>query len=297
MFLLVLLSVVAAEPSIESLVKTSEANRTERIAYTKTELATRQKRLALSKRGAVKRGQMGTHISDTAISFPTAEAKTEAIADATKAVEEITQQLAALEAGDEAALQLCLPELTKLEVGAVGRYKDGKAVDVVDAKQVIVAVARYTAATTIARGNALGTAAPRRLPDEVVWVKGIDTAGMVTDGRVDLTTKVFRVTGTKTYDTEDGRNTVFVLEPFDLAPAKELWAKMHTKAPAPTETTASTPASRTWTSADGKFSVDATFAGQIGGKVKLKKLDGKTVELDAANLSQADQDWLAKQSK
>lgn len=164
------------------------------------------------------------------------------------------------------------PELSKLEVGAIGKYKEGKAVDVFDAKQIIVAVARYTGAATVVRGGAFPTAAPRRLEDEVVWLKGISTEGMVTDGRVDLTTKVFRVTVTKTYETEDGRNTVLVLEPFDLAPAKKLWAKLHTKAiaDAPTETG---PQSRRWTSAYGKFSVEAVFAGQIGGKVKLKKLD------------------------
>ena len=120
----------------------------------------------------------------------------------------------------------------------------------------------------------------------------------LTDGRVDLTMKVFRITGTKTYGTktygtDDGGNTVFVLEPFDPAPAKELWAKLHTKAPA-----AETPAeTRKWTSADGKFSVDASFAGQIGAKVKLKKPDGKTIELDAAALSDADREWLANRGK
>lgn len=50
------------------------------------------------------------------------------------------------------------------------------------------------------------------------------------------------------------------------------------------------------TSADGKFSVDATFAGQIGGKVKLKRPDGKTIELDLA-LSDADREWLKNRGK
>jgi len=51
-----------------------------------------------------------------------------------------------------------------------------------------------------------------------VWVKGFDTTGLVDGKRLKIDNNVlFKVAGTKTYDTAiGGTNTVFVLEPYQL---------------------------------------------------------------------------------
>jgi len=49
---------------------------------------------------------------------------------------------------------------------------------------------------------------------------------------------------------------------------------------------------RTWTSADGRFSTDAEFQGLVAGKVKLRRVDGSTINIDEENLSEADRKWI-----
>ena len=46
----------------------------------------------------------------------------------------------------------------------------------------------------------------------LVWIRGIDTAGMV-DGQSARIDKVLKVSGTKAYETSAGQRTVFLLEP------------------------------------------------------------------------------------
>jgi hypothetical protein len=68
----------------------------------------------------------------------------------------------------------------------------------------------------------------------------------------------------------------------------------------PVETAASTPnkpASRTWTDATGKHSTQAKFIAAKEGYVKLEKEDGSSVVLKLSALSQADQDYVAKQEQ
>lgn len=52
------------------------------------------------------------------------------------------------------------------------------------------------------------------------------------------------------------------------------------------------PEVRTWTSSDGKFSVDATFVRQEGGTVELLKENGESVNVPLERLSDADKTWL-----
>jgi hypothetical protein len=82
-------------------------------------------------------------------------------------------------------------------------------------------------------------------------------------------------------------------------PAAELTAPA---APAPVATEATSesdkPAApeddgwRTWTSADGKYTVEAKFRGAAAGTVRLEKRDGKIIELKREKLSENDQKWL-----
>lgn len=52
--------------------------------------------------------------------------------------------------------------------------------------------------------------------------------------------------------------------------------------------------SRTWTSDDGKFTTEAAFAGFRAGKVTLRKVDGKTVDVPLGRLSEEDQIYVRK---
>ena len=49
---------------------------------------------------------------------------------------------------------------------------------------------------------------------------------------------------------------------------------------------------RTWTDQSGRFSVEARLLSYEDGRVRLQKSNGKTIALDAAKLSAADQKWL-----
>ncbi len=54
---------------------------------------------------------------------------------------------------------------------------------------------------------------------------------------------------------------------------------------------------RTWTSADGQYTVEAEFVSFAMGDVKLRKKDGKTVTLKMKKLSEADQEWIRKKGR
>jgi SLA1 homology domain 1, SHD1 len=72
-------------------------------------------------------------------------------------------------------------------------------------------------------------------------------------------------------------------------------------APAPVAKSAparnAAPATRNWTSADGKFSTEAGFQGTAAGKVKLQKTDGSVITVDIEKLSEADQKWINQRAK
>jgi SLA1 homology domain 1, SHD1. len=56
--------------------------------------------------------------------------------------------------------------------------------------------------------------------------------------------------------------------------------------------TSENPKLRIWTSIDGKFSVEAEFVSEEGGKVKLRKTDGMVIEVESEKLSERDRDWI-----
>jgi WD40 repeat protein len=66
--------------------------------------------------------------------------------------------------------------------------------------------------------------------------------------------------------------------------------------PAPAAKPALPPQFRTWTSADGRFTVAAEFVKAIGGRVTLRKRDGTEITVSIANLSQADRRLLANKA-
>lgn len=50
---------------------------------------------------------------------------------------------------------------------------------------------------------------------------------------------------------------------------------------------------RTWSSASGGYSIEAEFVTKGARKVKLRKPDGTIVQINYANLSPADREWIA----
>lgn len=61
---------------------------------------------------------------------------------------------------------------------------------------------------------------------------------------------------------------------------------------APPTVAQQTPTTREWKSKDGKFKTNAVLEGFEGGKVRIKKLDGKTAEVALEKLSLEDNDYL-----
>jgi hypothetical protein len=51
---------------------------------------------------------------------------------------------------------------------------------------------------------------------------------------------------------------------------------------------------RMWTSADGKFTVDAELVEQQGDSIRLKKADGSVISVPVAKISQADREYLKR---
>lgn len=49
---------------------------------------------------------------------------------------------------------------------------------------------------------------------------------------------------------------------------------------------------RTWSDASGRFKIEAKLVSQKDGKVKLERTDGKTIEIELAKLSEADQKYI-----
>jgi hypothetical protein len=53
---------------------------------------------------------------------------------------------------------------------------------------------------------------------------------------------------------------------------------------------------RTWTDSTGQRHIEAAFVGQVDGQVRLRRPDGKEVNLALEKLSPADQEWVRRQA-
>jgi hypothetical protein len=145
-------------------------------------------------------------------------------------------------------------------------------------------------------------------------LKGVSMANAVDDKTVSIGSIVVCVTGTQQYTTVLGATkTVYVVEAFDTTEADALFAK-ETQRRAEIEERErieheaelaavkkrmaeklKAEKTRTWQTADAKFSVEAEFITKAGNQVKLRRVDnGKEIIIPAEKLSQADLDWLAE---
>ena len=185
--------------------------------------------------------------------------------------------------------------LTSAAVGQVGRHArldgamDGsgsyglgvRVFQVVDAKNALVEYVMFTDGPKVRSSKtAFGVPAYTVESSKMFWLAGVETSGMVDGRRIELD-GVFAVTGNRTYDAEEGTNTVFVLERVDLAEHKDKFTRLGE--------------ARTWTSLGG-HTTEAIFVRYKGGKVTLMRPDGRSADVPLAKLSEADRqfvrDWI-----
>jgi hypothetical protein len=102
-----------------------------------------------------------------------------------------------------------------LHVGQIGPLTNNiiiKTVQIIDVNNMIAELlCDYISQYTGAEKRAIW-----RRTTKIVWIKGINTQNMVDDQTVDVGDRVFKITGTKTYNTIDGAMTVFVIEPVEF---------------------------------------------------------------------------------
>lgn len=67
--------------------------------------------------------------------------------------------------------------------------------------------------------------------------------------------------------------------------------------PGPPKPLIEAPDFRTWSSADGRFTVEAEFAGASSGKVKLRKRDGSVIRVEIEKLSEEDKAYISDRAK
>lgn len=157
-----------------------------------------------------------------------------------------------------------------------------KVQQVIDERNMLVKVTRHDATYTTAR----------EAGSYLIWVVG-KYSGVI-DGQNVTLKSVFRVTGTKQYTTAiGGSKTVFMLEPFDIAPIVErLKAEAAANKPAEPKPDA-VPEFREWSDATGQFKLTARLISVADGKVKLEKQDGSVANVPVDKLSEADQKVVA----
>lgn len=99
--------------------------------------------------------------------------------------------------------------------------RDVRVFQVVDERNALIELLSYTGGRLIRLGQPrLGTKSEFSPPEErsaVYWLNGVPT-NRFSDGRSIELDGFYAVTGNRTYETDEGTNTVFVVEPFDMKP-------------------------------------------------------------------------------
>jgi hypothetical protein len=100
------------------------------------------------------------------------------------------------------------------------------------------------------------------------------------------------ISGTDRYESVTGERTVVALYyvPDDLVPS--LYAKLVPAKDRIATTSAKTAPVRTWTSSDGKYTVEGYAHSATNAKVTLIKADGSSIDVPLAKLSREDADWV-----
>jgi len=111
-----------------------------------------------------------------------------------------------------------------LNVGQIGYNlgnlgDDVKIKQIIDEKNMLVTLTHYAPRNYyIQNGRRVYTTdGPHISSEKIVWIKGINTAGLVDDTQLKIENVALKVTGTKSYeDAEGATTTVFLLEPVEV---------------------------------------------------------------------------------
>lgn len=137
--------------------------------------------------------------------------------------------------------------------------------------------------------------------NDLVWVSGLPTTDLV-DGKTIVLKPVFKVTGTKRYQSAGGgSNTVYLLELFDTTRADAILEKERDELRRSREELRKKEAeelkrarTREFTDLTGKFKVMAEYRGYENGLVILRRTDNdKEVRVALGKLSAKDRAWVS----
>lgn len=122
--------------------------------------------------------------------------------------------------------------------------------------------------------------------EQIVWMSGLNTAGLVDKSRLSVGGKCWEVTRTRKYDTVIGAaRTLFELSLYDTKPAVA-------DANARLRGTIRVEEPREFTFLEPESKVLATFVTFANGKVTLRKEDGSVITVPIMQLAREDREWV-----
>jgi hypothetical protein len=204
------------ESRIKEFVERCEAYRQERLKALPQQIKDQSLNLAWLRKGLIKKGRDGVLVPDplrkVAAEFPSKESKLEHIKEAEDRLKELKAIQQRLITNDEPVIASVAYD-RMLQVGDMGRLADNnvRVLQVIDKDNLLVERTYYIQGWTTVNGLPFKDVKSRQ---QTIWLKGFSTEG-ITDRTGWTVPKSIEVTGTKTYDTAAGTNTVFVVEPFD----------------------------------------------------------------------------------
>jgi len=166
------------------------------------------------------------------------------------------------------------------EVGQMGSLDSQRVrvFQVIDATNALVEYVMFKDGPRVrSTKTAFGVPAYTVESNKLHWITGVDTGAYV-DGRTIELQGVFAVSGTKTYDTDEGTQTVPMLKLIEIRAHQDKFTRKDDV--------------RKWTSANGGHTTEAIFVRYKGGDVTLMRPDGKSLDVPLAKLSNEDRDYV-----
>jgi SLA1 homology domain 1, SHD1 len=284
--LLTPLRTIAAEPNVQRYAELSAKERTARLKVLHRELA-----LYSGK----KRRDFLVEYNSIRWEFPEKRPKAnEYIAEQEAKNSEQIKQLEIKIADLENPLKPYFSDGRPKHISDVGMLKrDLRVFQVIDTNNALVEFVSYDSGerlTPVRLYDSLGgsrvqhvtTGGPPRESSTVYWLSGVPT-NQFSDGRNIELGGFYAVTGNRTYETDEGTNTAFLIEPFDIAPYEEMFTRRKE--------------ARIWTSKDARHKTEAVFVRYERGKLTLMNLEGKTTEVKLSDLSDADRQYVREKVK
>jgi hypothetical protein len=210
-------------------------------------------------------------------SFPTMAAKQTALKEAREQVSNLTDVLEKIENPENGLLNfltLVGPRLDPGAVGNVGHVPEIEVSQIADEQEFHAYIG-----------------------SQRVAVRGIPTTHLANESTV--RGGLMYVSGTETYQTRLGSNTIFVLRQLPEKALENHLAVTTSMQQGENLTqlkggSKSSPVYRTWSDKTGAYKVEAAFVTRVDDHVILKRQDGKIITVPVATFSKADQDYLEK---